>query len=227
MENSVFLNDFVKAIQHADLKFFIWHDIGSSINKPSQFTMQERVFCYEFYHQFRMIMEANMYKYGNLIFNGEIKKSEIDKLLEHTEESNKESDKESNKEPNKDSENKSKEYKYPDFVLHGGQDDDTHQECVIEVKTAERIKKNVAIGIGGDIDKLLKFVDENKLNYNTALFIAVNMDNKELKEQIEKIADKLTGRNANKIYFMATKSVRNDDCKLKYFTINELNIIDD
>lgn len=53
------------------------------------------------------------------------------------------------------------------------------------------------------------------------------MDNKELKEQIEKIADKLTGRNANKIYFMATKSVRNDYCKLKYFTINELNIIDD
>ena len=98
------------------------------------------------------------------------------------------------------------------------------QECVIEVKTAERIKK---VGISGDIDKLLKFVDENKLKYNTALFIAVNMDNKELKEQIEKIADKLTGRNANKIYFMATKSVRNDDCKLKYFTINELNMIDD
>lgn len=166
-----------------------------------------------------MIMEANMYKYGNLIFNGEIKKSEFDDFLKLTEEPN--------EEPNKDSENKSKEYKYPDFVLHSGQDNVKAQECVIEVKTAERIKKNVAIGIGGDIDKLLKFVDENKLNYNTALFIAVNMDNKELKEQIEKIADKLTGRNANKIYFMATKSVRNDDCKLKYFTINELNMIDD
>lgn len=216
MENSVFLNDFVKAIQHADLKFFIWHDIGSSINEPSQFTMQERVFCYEFYHQFRMIMEANMYKYGNLIFNGEIKKSEFDDFLKLTEEPN--------EEPNKDSENKSKEYKYTDFVLHSGQDNVKAQECVIEVKTAERIKK---VGISGDIDKLLKFVDENKLKYNTALFIAVNMDNKELKEQIEKIADKLTGRNANKIYFMATKSVRNDDCKLKYFTINELNMIDD
>lgn len=214
MENSVFLNDFVKAIKNVDLKYFIWHDC--KIKEPSKFTMQERVFCYEFYHQFRMIMEANMYKYGNLIFNGEIKKSEFDDFLKLTEESN--------KEPNKDSENKSKEYKYPDFVLHSGQDNVKAQECVIEVKTAERINK---VGIGGDIDKLLKFVDENKLNYNTALFIAVNMDNKELKEQIEKIADKLTGRNANKIYFMATKSVRNDDCKLKYFTINELNMLDD
>ena len=215
MEKSVFLNDFVKAIQNVDLKYFIWHDIGSSINKPSQFTMQERVFCYEFYHQFRMIAEANVSEYGNLIFNGEIKKIEFDDFLKHSEESNKES--------NKDSENKSKEYKYPDFVLHGGQNDDTHQECVIEVKTAERIKK---VGIGGDIDKLLKFVDENKLKYNTALFIAVKMDNKELKEQIEKIADKLTGRNANKIYFMATDSVRNEDCKLKYFTIKDLNCLD-
>lgn len=73
-----YLEDVKKAINNVDKKYLLWNDI----TVPDEFEkMQERVFCYEFYHQFRKIMENDDKTYGNLLFNGEISKANVSDCL--------------------------------------------------------------------------------------------------------------------------------------------------
>ena len=53
-----FLDDVKRAISNVDGKYFLWKDLSNLTD--SQETMQERVFCYEFYHQFRMLMQGDV-----------------------------------------------------------------------------------------------------------------------------------------------------------------------
>lgn len=176
-----FLNDVKKAIGNVDSKYFLWKDFITP--DCSLYTMQERVFCYEFYHQFRMLMQ-NDAKYNNLIFNAEIKKSDFVFM-----------------------ESQGENYKYPDFVLHKGQDNTEGQELVIEVKTKFGLTPT---NLEADLRKLSLFTrdtNENGLtHYNAGVFIAVNMTNDELKSNIEKILSKFSSKEVNRIYCIGTDS---------------------
>lgn len=172
-----FLNDVRKAIGNVDSKYFLWKDLTTP--DCPLYTMQERVFCYEFYHQFRMLMQDDV-KYNNYIFNAEIKKSDFER-------------------------EQGRGYKFPDFVLHKGQDNTEGQELVIEVKTKYGLNP---ANLEADLRKLSHFTsDENSLaHYNAGVFIAVNITNDALKSEIEKILSKFNYKEMNRIYCIGTDS---------------------
>lgn len=178
-----YLKDIQTAIDHIDKKYFVWKDYGTTSIVEK---MQERVFCYEFYHQFRKIMENNGDKYGNLTLTAEIGKYYAEKCNKQAK-------------------------KYPDFVLHEGQDNISQQEFVIEVKTEAGINKD---NMCTDICKLISCRKE--LNYKYGIFVGVNMS----VQDIEKILNKIViSQNVSeecilkddickdKIYFLGTKSL--------------------
>lgn len=204
-EHYTYLVDVVKAIQNVDPAYFVWNDFFTKDKEGK--AMLEHVFCYEFYHQFRKIMECecNSKTYHNLIFSGEIKKNialNCPLIIENNNENPNEKD------------------RYPDFILHNAQDSIDKQELVIEVKTKNNITADNCLYDLLKIDKII-----GNLAFKTGIFIAINMDNKELKDIIINALNKKHHeiKNLSKIYFMATESVRDDKCILKYFTINDLN----
>ena len=172
-----FLSDVRAAIQRIDRGYFLWK------NTPDEnlYTMLERVFCYEFYHQFRKIMEQDK-KYDGLVFNAEIRKDIVEEYSR-------------------------KKYKYPDFVLHGGQNCLTRQELVIEVKTKDGLNKK---NLKEDIEKLCYFTSNIKDHwlghFNAGVFIVVNMLEDELKEEISKISKEIRCENLEKIHCIGASS---------------------
>ena len=68
--------------------------------------------------------------------------------------------------------------KVPDFVLHGGQDNNNIQVVAIEIKTVERIYQNQQeCNMENDLIKLLNLIADTNLNYKYGLFVGVNCDN--------------------------------------------------
>lgn len=177
-----YLNDIQTAIKHIEEKYFIWKEWGenSTVEK-----MQERVFCYEFYHQFRRIMENNS-MYENLTLTAEIEKCYAEEC-----------------------DNKAR--KYPDFVLHEGQDNINQQEFVIEVKTKAGVNKD---NMCTDICKLIQC--EEQLKYKYGVFIGVNMSVQDIERILNRI---ITSQKESKecilkkelckdkIYFLGTDSL--------------------
>ena len=186
-----YLNDVVEAIQKVGSAYFRWNNWQSRTELENN--MVERVFCYEFYHQFRKIMERKNDIYHNLRLNGEISKIIAEKYqrdISHT--------------------------KFPDFVLHEAQNTVNQQELVIEVKT----KNNSEIcSFLSDIEKIDDMISQ--LNYKSGLFIAENIDNETLRQKIER-ANINSIANPCKIYFMATDSVKDKAYQDKYFTLAEV-----
>lgn len=208
-----YLDDVLEAIQRVDVHYFKWDDFGSEhlLDKEE---MLERVFCYEFYHQFRKIMECKNNKYHKLRLNGEIKKeialgyqSIVKTIKKDTEET-------------KDSQEKDR---YPDFVLHEAQETENIQELVIEVKTKNNLNSNNLLYDLLKIDAMI-----SQLKFKSGFFIVENMDNKELRNKIKTVLGNLKNKdidikNLCKIYFIATDSVRDDKCQEKFFMLNEQN----
>lgn len=148
-----YINDIKRAISAVKKPYRQWKDWYNG-----DVTMLERVFCYEFYHQFRKLMgkPKNRMKYKELYFQGE-----ITKYLEGR-------------------------TKAPDFVLHSGQDKFINQAVVIEVKTKERIgKHHEECNMSIDIIKLLSLMKKDGLAFKYGVFIGVNCDSAYLKEVIE------------------------------------------
>ena len=213
-----YLDDVLEAIQRVDVHYFKWDDFGSEhlLDKEE---MLERVFCYEFYHQFRKIMECKNNKYHKLRLNGEIKKgialgyqSIVETIKKDTEEIKKDT------EEVKDSQEKDR---YPDFVLHEAQETDNIQELVIEVKTKNNLNSNNLLYDLLKIDAMI-----SQLKFKSGFFIVENMDNKELRNKIKTVLGNLKNKdidikNLCKIYFIATDSVRDDKCQEKFFMLNE------
>lgn len=181
-----FLDDVKEAIRRIDSKYFLWKDF--TVPDEELYKMQERVFCYEFYHQFRKIMEQDT-NYSNFIFNAEIQKYAFEKTLNAG-------------------------YKYPDFVLHYGQDNVKRQELVIEVKTSEGIKDKK--NLQKDIEKLVDFTTNNAYGYfSTGIFIVVNMSTNELKKELKSIVGKFDEKKLGKIWCIGVTANN-------YFPIKEL-----
>jgi len=170
-----YFNDIERAINNVESQYRYWDDINPQYTKKHM--MQERVFCYEFYHQFRNIMEMNEQRYKDLLLNGEIKKCE--RSLN------------------------SKKYHFPDFVLHTGNEDCLRQELVIEVKTKMGLNSSNLLY---DIRKLSYFThDFGDANFKAGLFIAVNMNNNDLEEMLKR-SRCLKNENTDRIFCIGTAS---------------------
>lgn len=163
----IYLRHLIAAFNLVESKYFSsWAFTDYNEDKLKRVRYQqyiERVFAYELYHQFRLIISKNEDIYKGLKLNGEVKKNGFSKTLIL------------------------KNHIYPDLVLHKDQDDNDseHQKLFIEIKADPNLKY---IGIKKDIEKLAVAVNE-RLNFQNAVFICVNY-NSETKKIIKKIVTK-------------------------------------
>lgn len=152
-------------------KDYLWYvDYSESLENTRYVEQLERVFAYEFYHQWRNILEKND---SNMFLNGEISKRVKDDLV-------------NNKETTI----------FPDMVLHGGQDNDNNQLIACEFKRKDGITKDsykldiiclvnylskkyftmnpfkcgVFILVGDTMDKLRRYTDSVKSIENIGKF---------------------------------------------------------
>lgn len=130
--------------------------------------LYERNFCYEFYHQLRMLLSS----YTSYILSGEpCKAIECDLYYLANKQGEVEKDK-SNK-------------RFPDLVLHGGltNHDENKQLMVIEAKSDFNDKEKVSF----DIKKLLVMIHPSLLKFKIGLFIAIGSTIEELNKNLKDI----------------------------------------
>ena len=70
-----YLDDFFCALSKVELKYVLYHCKNNEPNVTDEYKYPERVFAYEFYHQYRSIMEEKAGIYCGLYLNGEQPKS--------------------------------------------------------------------------------------------------------------------------------------------------------
>lgn len=72
-----FIKDFIKALFNVESRYIVYQIRGEEgENEPKIQKQYERVFAYEFYHQFRKIMESNPDRYEGIFLNGEAHKGD-------------------------------------------------------------------------------------------------------------------------------------------------------
>jgi hypothetical protein len=147
----------------------------------------ERVFCYEFYHQLRLLIDAerkederkgNPHLLSGTQLQGEVEKWQILGLLERF-----------------GLERLSKEF-VPDFLMHSPGNVTSHP-FVIEVKCINNLTANAMLY---DLEKINEFL--SSYNYQRGLFISINSDYGYLKDIIGSITHKigrLTARDRIKV----------------------------
>lgn len=172
--NDTLLKMVVEAIQNTPEKYY----------KADDVVMYERIFCYEFYHQFRCLMSPVMEK--KFILSGETYKKLgfLPDIFDAPNGAN----------------------RSPDFVLHGGLNDvrAENQLIAIEVKRADAVNK----GVGCDIYKLMQLMRKDRLQFQIGLFIAVGMSGKELKGELKNHKGLLeTCSCKENLYFIATEDI--------------------
>lgn len=138
----------------------------------------ERPYCYELYHQFRLLQSEDC----SLILNAEPSK----------------------KYPYYENDSNKCKSVSPDFVLHKGLEDyvSTNQIMAIEVKQESNLSNG---NLENDIEKLQRYI--SSLFYKFGIFIAVGVTRNKLENLLEKIDDKVLGDFKDKIYFIATESL--------------------
>lgn len=196
-EHCTYLKDVVKALSNVSPEYYEWIDAVK--HKTASV---ERVFCYEFYHQFRKIMEENNNannRYYHLLFNAEIGKGGFD------------------------------EYKkiYPDFVLHMGQNCFESQKFAIEVKTSKHLN---AKDFNKDIEKLFNLISTGtERKYELGIFICINRSYEDLVTFIRKklnmdLLNKIIHKNKlNKIYCLSACIDKNNKNRMiKHFYLNDI-----
>lgn len=127
-----YFDDFIKALENVGHEYYVCHEIkGANKENRVKRKYMERVFAYEFYHQYRKIMErkaGTYYKEGELLYLGgeQVKASGFGDKVQTI---------------------------IPDLVLHGSfnKDRETHenQEWLCEIKTKSNSRKY------NDLDKLV------------------------------------------------------------------------
>lgn len=157
-------------------------------------SLLERPFCYELYHQFRLMQNKS-----SLILSGEPSKT-LSYMMNGEKYPSQEDD---------------KDRVYPDFILHKGLDDtsDENQIMAIEVKQNGNINK---ANLENDIKKLQRLV--TKLHFDYGVFIAIGMTNKELITKLKE-TDKNIYKSKDKLYFIATKNINTHKKYLSYYDV--------
>lgn len=127
----------------------------------------ERVFCYEFYHQLRILIDSEREKnpefLKDTLLQGEVEKMQIMELVDSL-----------------GLENMDGEYS-PDFLMHSPGNAKSHP-FVIEVKCESDISSNKVLN---DINKLIQFI--TKFKYERGVFISVNCSPKRIQKIIEEL----------------------------------------
>ena len=143
-----YLDDFLCALSKVNIKYVLY-PYGDDYKYP------ERVFAYEFYHQYRLIMEEKKEKYEGLFLNGEQPK--LSKVWEGLAQIT------------------------PDLVLHGkvGEKDDTgeSQKWLCEIKMISNSQ------VINDLKKIKK--DEAILKFHNYILLYVGATLQNLKDKLE------------------------------------------
>lgn len=177
MDIEFLLKMLLDSVKRVDEKYYKRYD-GSFLERP---------FCYELYHQFRLLQGDVC----SLILSAEPSKTLSYKFCngQYLDE------------------NTNKDRVFPDFVLHKGLDDNEpkNQIMAIEVKHKENLNKEK---LENDVKKLKRYVSRNGgLCYDFGVFIAVGLIKTELEKLLKSIDDNVLGDSKNKIYFIATGSL--------------------
>lgn len=157
-------NWLLRAISLVDKKY-IDYTIYNGREKEKQFH-KERVFAYELYRQWANIIENECKE--SLVLN-----AELDKIIEER------------ISPEDDRENYEEMRKYPDLVLHDGQDSDNNQKMVCEIKRNTKSKISGS-AIFADLYKIACYMDEEKFHcgkkpFEYGVFILLNGDLEQIK----------------------------------------------
>lgn len=187
-----------EAIRKTDEKYYSYNNI----------MLYERIFCYEFYHQFRLLQESKMRNvlederriWESLILSGEpwkniaiplkdVLEAEKKKRLTHPS---------GDKPP--------KEYKEPDFVLHGGLCNINPDLQIVAIEVKKKESDNINLWVA-DLAKLSKMRSLEKLHFRMGIFIVVGMTNEEMKENLN--GHELDFDLSN-IYLIGTESLRSN-----------------
>ncbi len=156
-----YIKDIKIAISKVKEPYRIWKDYSKkdSPNEGDDF-MLERVFCYEFYHQFRTLMDdslENQSKYQNLYFHGEITKyGEYPDFVLHSGQGDN---------------------------MHQAVAIEVKTKQTIERNHKKCNMKN-------DLIKLLNLAADKSLKYEYGVFIGVNCKNEDLKKKILRMRGK-------------------------------------
>lgn len=159
--SSVYLKDLEMAIQRVDNKYCTWRNRGDILQKT------ERVFAYELYHQFRTLT-ADRPEYYELRFDGELTKTAYSNEL-------------NNCGCLIQADFNSERFFSPDLVLHLKQADRSNQALIVEIKTKDANKADIA----NDIIKLNYYIEH--LGFRQAVFISVNTVFDSIKGKIKSV----------------------------------------
>lgn len=147
-------------------KEYLWYKITTNDDEIEKEQL-ERVFAYEFYYQWRKLLDAFS---CTLFLNGEVSKQVRDEIYKK----------------------KQNAIKYPDIVLHAGQDnfDEEFQIIVCEIKRKEGFKEET---FRKDLSSIMSYLD--KENFNRApfqcgvlLIVGDTLDGSEIKDTIKSVA---------------------------------------
>jgi hypothetical protein len=119
--------------------------IGDSIVKSG-----ERIFCYELYHQLRLLMQEHPTRFGNTVLQGELRKHQIMPLIHRM-----------------GLQALSGDFT-PDFLLHTPGNAEDHA-FVIEVKTIRSLNYRQ---LAADISKIAEFIEYYR--YQRGIFLSIN-----------------------------------------------------
>lgn len=151
----------------------------------------EKGFCYEFYHQFRLLLCQTPFK--ELTLSGEPYKNLAFQLSQVG------------------TNIRNKKTVYPDFVLHKGLNDAApeNQLIAIEVKRKKQISNGTKRKTGrfpfeNDIWKLRLLME--KFKFTIGVFIAIDADVKYLEKKLKENKELLKFPDNDKLYFIAVKS---------------------
>mgnify|MGYP001777934248 CR=1 FL=1 len=148
---SPYMQDFVEALLNVEPRYIMYPIKG----KEERVKQIERIFAYEFYHQYRLIMQTKPDLYSGIYLNGEISKADsiYDNVLKC----------------------------YPDLVLHGdpGKIENGKQYFLCEMKTMDNSNDYKA-----DLKKLTE-LSCSPLKFQNYIFLAIGDDLQNLKEKIE------------------------------------------
>ena len=159
--------------------------------KETQEKSLEAVFCYELYHSWKKLIQSQAGRYKDLILNGEIGKMNLANVIANYEQF-KQSD--LYREINPLGLLEQKQF-FPDFTLHGGNNDTANQKLIVEVKTNKNITPN-----NFKIDFYRLNIFKKLYGFDNVVFIIINIKIKNLLDLLENVNIDLVDK--EHFYFM-------------------------
>ena len=195
-----YLNHIGEAIIHVNNDYCVW-----SYNNANSNQKTERVFSYELYHQFRLLMNSNEYN-NEIRLDGEIGKRlhgntvrDCGVIISNF------------------NFNSTQIHFSPDLVIHKGQNDrqEINQKAIVEIKTKDVSNAELT----KTILKLNHYI--RVLHFQYAVFITVNTDFQEIAQKLRKLFHNPTNKELEK-RFCRIIVMNYTDRKLTVYTLRNI-----